>query len=58
MRIIVNMQKLQHFQHTAKENKLTMEDKTKLTEHFIGTLPNLLLKVIYLVSALKFALRM
>ncbi|XP_041354006.1 cohesin subunit SA-1-like isoform X2 [Gigantopelta aegis] len=39
--------------HTAKENKITMEDKTKLTEHFIGTLPNLLLK--YLMDAEKVA---
>lgn len=33
------------FQLTAKENKLVMEDKTKLTEHFIQTLPQMLLKV-------------
>ena len=34
-----------YFQLTAKENKAVSEDKAKLTEHFIQTLPQLLLKV-------------
>lgn len=33
------------FQLTSKENKQVLEDKTRLTEHFIATLPQLLLKV-------------
>ncbi|CAI9736491.1 cohesin subunit SA-1 isoform X1 [Octopus vulgaris] len=38
---------------TAKENKLVLEDKTKLTEHFIQTLPLMLLK--YLMDSEKVA---
>ena len=34
-------------QLTAKESKQVAEDKAKLTEHFIVTLPQLLLKVKY-----------
>ena len=32
-------------QLTSKENKQVLEDKTRLTKHFIATLPQLLLKV-------------
>ncbi|OWF51899.1 cohesin subunit SA-2-like isoform X2 [Mizuhopecten yessoensis] len=38
---------------TAKESKQVMEDKTRLTEHFIATLPQLLLK--YLMDPEKVA---
>lgn len=38
---------------TAKENKLVMEDKARLTEHFIQTLPQMLLK--YLMDPEKVA---
>ncbi|XP_065924838.1 cohesin subunit SA-1 isoform X1 [Magallana gigas] len=38
---------------TSKENKQVLEDKTRLTEHFIATLPQLLLK--YLMDGEKVA---
>ena len=42
---MTNVKRNSTWQLTAKESKQVAEDKAKLTEHFIITLPQLLLKV-------------